>query len=68
MAKKTDCAWCLQEEDTLKDQGPTDSHGICEDHSNEMLYNFQLSRFNRVPSYCEQNAWEFAHESEGAEV
>lgn len=68
MASNEYCAWCLSENGTLEDQGPTDSHGICEDHANEMLYNYQLARFNRVPSYCEQNAWAFAHEEEEAGV
>lgn len=48
---ETDCAWCLDEQGTLKNQGPTDSHGICQDHSNQLRYNHHQRKFDRVPSY-----------------
>lgn len=62
MAGNENCAWCLTASGQLGNQQEGDSHGICEDHSNQMLYNFYEERFNRVPSYVEQNAYAFAHE------
>ena len=43
----TDCAWCLEENGTLESTVTEGhSHGICEDHSNQIRY-----QYNRVPSY-----------------
>lgn len=52
----TDCAWCLDEQGLLnaENQQEGDSHGICEDHSNQVRYNHQVNRYNRVPSYVER--------------
>lgn len=55
-AETTDCAWCLEEQGLLnpESQSEGDSHGICEPHSNQVLYNYHLGKFNRVPSYAER--------------
>jgi hypothetical protein len=51
----TDCAWCLEEEGTLESTSVEgNSHGVCQEHSDQILYNFRLSRFNRVPSYTDR--------------
>lgn len=52
---ETDCAWCLEEQGTLESTSVEgNSHGVCQEHSDQLLYNFRLSRFNRVPSYAER--------------
>ena len=54
--EETDCAWCLEEQGLLnaENQNEGDSHGICEPHSNQIRYNYQLGKFNRTPSYAER--------------
>lgn len=57
----TVCAWC----EPPTDETPEDtSHGICEEHAEEMLLNYQWNRLQNTPSYVEQNAAEFAAEEE----
>jgi hypothetical protein len=54
-----DCAWCLEEAGIVPESG---SHGICEYHSAEMRMASAMRQFNRVASYVETNAAEFADE------
>lgn len=44
----TDCAWCLEEQGLEMGNG---SHGICEDHSNQVRAQYHQRKFDRVPSY-----------------
>lgn len=54
-AETTGCAWCLEEDGTLEDTSVEgNSHGICKPHSDQVLGNYQLGKFNRVPSYAER--------------
>lgn len=47
-----DCAWCLEENGTLESTVTEGhSHGICEDHSNQIRYQYHERKYNRVPSY-----------------
>jgi hypothetical protein len=48
-----------QDEDTIcawheRDKDPEGSHGICNSCREQLELNYQVSKFNRVPSYVER--------------
>lgn len=59
-ATTTICAWCTPPSEDDPQEGQ--SHGICENHRDEMLANYYLRKFDEVPSYVEQQAALFAAE------
>jgi hypothetical protein len=58
----TYCAWCLEENNETPKED--DSHGICNDHAEQILTEYHWNRLQNTPSYLEQNAAEFAQEGE----
>lgn len=52
--KSEACAWCLTKTGELASQGQNDSHGICEEHSDQVWEEYELRKFNRIPSYFER--------------
>lgn len=53
----SNCAWCMDDDELAATQD--ESHGICEPHAELVL---TTHRYNRVPSYVEENAEEFVEE------
>jgi hypothetical protein len=55
----TVCAWCTPpDEDTPEET----SHGVCDDHAEQIMIGYYWERLQNTPSYLEQNASEFAEE------
>lgn len=53
---KLSCAWCLPRP---SDEAPDTSHGICDEHYQEMLIAAKQRQFDKVPSYVsEREAFE----------
>ena len=51
-ASSTKCAWCFRESgEAFLD---SDSHGICQNHSDQMLIEFFQKKFLSTPSYFER--------------
>jgi len=53
------CAWCSPLQGESSDEI---SHGICEEHAEQLLLESAMRQFNKIPSYVEQNAKAFAEE------
>lgn len=49
--ESTECAWCNEEQGRNQGSG---SHGICTPHREKLELNYQLHKYNRVPSYVER--------------
>lgn len=56
----TICAWCLAEQGEQPQE--TDSHGICPRHAEQMRLAAQWRQLQRMPSYVEREATEYAQE------
>lgn len=49
MGKKCDstCAWGIRD----ANESHNTSHGICDDHAEQVLLDYEIARFNKVPSF-----------------
>jgi hypothetical protein len=48
------CAWCPP----VADPQENDSHGICEDHADQLMLEHVQRQFDKVPSYVDREAFE----------
>lgn len=55
----TVCAWCTPSDENTPEET---SHGICAAHAEQIELDYQLRSWNRVPSYVEEQAAQFAAE------
>lgn len=56
------CAWCLEEQGEVPKEEV--SHGICQDHADQLLLDYYWQKLQSVPSFVERFARGEAEEDE----